>query len=90
MSDPNLMTGARVNVSEGCPSCFKTGYKGREAIFEFLSPGRELKKAIAARSPEADMQEILQKEGFKTMRQHGVEKVLAGQTSVDEVLKQTV
>ncbi len=71
--------------SSGCEHCNQTGYLGRAGIHELMSISRELRRLIqtGARSEELQRQAML--EGMRTLRQDGIEKVLAGITGLDEV-----
>jgi len=75
---------------KGCPECFSSGYQGREGIYEVLTVGRELRKAISESMPVESMRDIVAKSGFTTMRDHGISKVIDGITSVEEILRSTV
>ena len=73
----------------GCPKCFKSGYSGREAIFECLSPNEPVRRAISDRKTDQEIHSLLKENGFKRMRENAVSKVLELITTVDEVLEQT-
>ena len=69
----------------GCEKCNQTGYRGRAGIHELMSISRDLRRLIqtGARSEELQGQALL--EGMRTLRQDGIEKVLSGVTSLEEV-----
>jgi type II secretory ATPase GspE/PulE/Tfp pilus assembly ATPase PilB-like protein len=69
----------------GCPHCNQTGYRGRAGVHELMAVSRELRRLIqtGARAEELQMQAML--DGMRTLRQDGIEKVLAGLTSMEEV-----
>ena len=69
----------------GCKHCNQTGQKGRAGIHELMTVTRELRRLIqtGARAEELQRQALL--DGMRTLRQDGIEKVLAGITSMDEV-----
>ena len=71
--------------SPGCPHCNHTGYKGRAGIHELMVVSRELRRLIqtGARAEELQRQALL--DGMQTLRQDGIEKVLMGVTSMEEV-----
>ena len=85
-----VQPGARIFARKGCEKCYNTGYLGRVSLFELLIPDKAIQKAIADRKPESDLLAIARKNGFKTMRQDGIAKILAGVTSVEEVIKVTI
>jgi type IV pilus assembly protein PilB len=75
---------------KGCQTCNFTGMKGRIAIYEVMPMSQELRDAILKSAPTAELREIAQTQGMKTLRQSGLEKVIEGTTTVDEVLRVTM
>lgn len=85
----NDLSKVTVFESSGCDVCHNTGYVGRTGIFEVLEIDEPIKSLISNR---ASSEEILQKakeEGMSTMLQDGIEKVLNGVTTLDEVVRVT-
>ncbi len=74
----------------GCPKCHNQGVKGRFGIFEIFKVNDEIEKLIYSGGSAAQMRGIAKELGMRTMREDGVRKVLAGMTSVEEVLTVTV
>ncbi len=74
---------------KGCDFCSKTGYKGRTGIYEILVTTPEIRKMIVAQKTPDEIIKFAQKQGYKTMRQDGFEKVLKGITTLEEVLRVT-
>ena len=71
----------------GCDECYK-GYKGRIAIQEVLQVNQEVRDAILSNLRKDKLREIIYKKGHTTtLLQDGLEKVLSGLTSIDEVLR---
>jgi type IV pilus assembly protein PilB len=75
---------------KGCQGCNFTGMKGRVAIYEVMTITQELRDAILKSAPTAELREIAQAQGMKTLRQAGLMKVIEGTTTVDEVLRVTM
>jgi type IV pilus assembly protein PilB len=75
---------------KGCQVCNFTGMKGRIAIYEVMPISEELREAILKGAPTAELREVAQAQGMKTLRQAGLQKVLEGTTTVDEVLRVTM
>lgn len=71
--------------ANGCEKCGQTGYKGRLAIHELLSATPTVRRLIQARARADEVQAEALREGMRTLRQDGIEKVLAGLTSLAEV-----
>jgi type II secretory ATPase GspE/PulE/Tfp pilus assembly ATPase PilB-like protein len=74
---------------KGCDACHSTGYREREAIYEFLVMTDDLRKLILARVPASEIKARAVAAGMKTLRQAGWEKVRRGQTTFQEVLRVT-
>jgi len=74
----------------GCATCSFTGMKGRVAIYEVMPVSQEIRDLILKNAPVTDIRAMAQAQGMKTLRQAGLLKVLAGATTVDEVLRVTV
>src|SRR2546426_1153422 len=79
-----------IHKSQGCPTCSFTGMKGRGAIYEGRPVNQGLKDAILRSATIAAIREIAQSQGMKTLRQAALLKVLAGTTSIEEVLRVTL
>jgi type II secretory ATPase GspE/PulE/Tfp pilus assembly ATPase PilB-like protein len=71
--------------SPGCHKCGHTGYRGRAALHELMITTRELRLMIQSRSRTDDLQKAALESGMCTLRHDGIEKVLAGVTSIQEV-----
>ncbi len=73
----------------GCRECNNTGYKGRTGIYEILLVSDEIKRLITQKASSDVIRECAVKLGMKTVRQSGWEKVLAGITTPEEVIRVT-
>ncbi|APH55069.1 General secretion pathway protein E [Granulibacter bethesdensis] len=71
----------------GCPACRQTGYRGRMAIAEFLEPDAAIDRLIYARAGEAEVEEAARAAGMHTMFEAGLDAVLAGETSLEEITR---
>ncbi len=74
----------------GCSSCFQSGYRGREVIAEVLVLTPETRALILRRAQERELEEAARKAGMQTLREHGLQKVLAHVTTLDEVFRTTI
>ena len=72
---------------KGCMACSNTGYKGRQGVFEFLQVTPEIKQLILKRSGVQEIKELAVSQGMHTLRQEGIDKVMEGSTSIEEVLR---
>ncbi|MFH1996145.1 MAG: ATPase, T2SS/T4P/T4SS family [Candidatus Omnitrophota bacterium] len=74
---------------EGCSVCRKTGYKGRVGILEALPLSQAIRNVILEGAQEHVIRSIAQKEGMAGLRENGIQKILEGLTTIDEVLRVT-
>jgi len=73
----------------GCPRCLESGYRGRIAVFELFAASENIRNLILARASSGEIKRQAQAEGMKTLRESGVEKLKAGITTIDELLRVT-
>ncbi|HET7832846.1 MAG TPA: GspE/PulE family protein [Gallionella sp.] len=78
---------AQVNVATGCLECRMTGYRGRTGIYEMLPLSAEMKKLVVRDAELAKIKALALREGMKPLRLSGAEKVAAGLTSPEEIIK---
>lgn len=75
--------------SPGCSQCGQTGFRGRAGIHELMMTTRELRMLIQSGTRTDELQKAALESGMRTLRQDGIEKVLAGVTSIQEVRAKT-
>jgi general secretion pathway protein E len=73
----------------GCAACRQTGYAGRTTIYELLPVGASVKDAIVQSGSETAIEAAAEAGGMTLMRHNGLEKVLNGETTIEEVLRVT-
>ena len=71
--------------SKGCPQCNDSGYKGRTGIFEVLKLDTAVRKLVYQNASELEILNKAKEHGFKSMVESGIEKVLAGHTTLEEL-----
>jgi type II secretory ATPase GspE/PulE/Tfp pilus assembly ATPase PilB-like protein len=74
-----------VYKSMGCEHCGGSGLRGRLGIHELMINSHALRRLIQKRSTPFEMQACALHEGMRTLRQDGIEKVLLGLTTIEEV-----
>ncbi|MFC1480557.1 GspE/PulE family protein, partial [Candidatus Omnitrophota bacterium] len=74
----------------GCRKCVDSGYQGRIGIIECISLTPAIKELIFKRAQVAEIDKTARAEGMITMRENGIENVIEGVTSLEEVLRSTV
>ncbi len=87
---PQQAANATFMRGEGCQNCNGTGYRGRAGIFEMFVVNEEIQRMIYDNVGTAKLRDKARSLGMRTMREDGVRKVLAGLTSIDEVVSITV
>lgn len=74
---------------EGCVNCNGTGYSGRGGLFEMLNVSKEIRTMILRNASTMDIQAQAIKDGMRTLRDAGIEKVLQGETTIEQVIAVT-
>lgn len=75
----------QMHSSPGCAACADTGFRGRVGLHELMLVSRELRHLVQTGARAEVLQATALREGMRTLRQDGIEKVLAGQTTIEEV-----
>ena len=75
--------------AHGCDNCNGTGYAGRTALVEVMPITPQMQRLILEKTDGYELQRLAIDEGMETMHIHGLKKALAGQTSIEEVLRVT-
>lgn len=73
----------------GCDACSATGYRGRIGIFEMMLIDEPVRREILNNSDAKTIQRAAQQQGMRLLRDDGARQVIAGVTSVEEVLAAT-
>ena len=76
-------------VGKGCEHCSGTGYRGRTALFEVMPITEEITQLITRRAAIYEIRNKAVEQGVRTLRTVAVEKMLAGITTIEEVLRET-
>lgn len=90
--DINDFADFKIYGAKGCPKCNGTGYRGRMAIHEALYFTKDIRQIIVRSGDEVDEEQIriqAKKDGSKSLRESGFEKVKLGLTSIEEVIAST-
>ncbi len=76
-------------VGAGCEKCFQTGYRGRTGVYELMLIDEEIQELIYKRESAGVVKKSALNAGLQTLRMDGARKVLAGVTTIAEVLRVT-
>ncbi|MBS1708383.1 MAG: type II/IV secretion system protein [Armatimonadetes bacterium] len=80
-------TNVNLTRGRGCKRCGNRGTKGRTAVMEMFSVSDELRRLILAGATGVELDQQVEREGFMSMRKVAGLKVLAGETTLEEVLR---
>lgn len=85
--DIKRLTEATIYKARGCPYCNNTGYYGRTGVFEIMLINKEMKKMIAQRAHDVELEDYAIKHGMKTLKMSCLEHILNGVTTIDEFVR---
>ncbi len=71
---------------EGCEACFFTGYQGRTGIYELMLVNESVKQQMMQSSDSSSLKKVA---AFSSLREQGLQKILAGETTSSEVIRVT-
>ena len=80
----------KIYHGKGCSTCNKGGYKGRTGLYEVMEINDELRELILVGASALELKKKAIEQGMITLRRSGLSKVAAGQTTMEEVLRETV
>ena len=75
---------------KGCDKCNRTGYKGRLGLYELLIMNDEMRDLIVRNASTEELRETARKHGMVTLRDSGMLAVFDGQTTAEEVIRETI
>ena len=79
----------KIYKGAGCKGCRNTGYRGRLAIQELMVMEDDIRTLVMQNADAASIRRACQAKGMKLLRQDGAERVLAGETTIEELLRVT-
>jgi len=71
----------------GCTHCAKTGYRGRMATHEVMLKSEEIERLIAEHRSSEDIGRVARDQGMRSLRSDGIDKIIAGATSIEEIMR---
>ena len=87
---PENVKGRTFYRGKGCDACTKTGYKGRMALFEIMTLDDTIRELIMAQANTSVLRNECRKRGMRTLREVGLLGIYDGQTTIDEVVRETL
>jgi type IV pilus assembly protein PilB len=87
---PDEVKKTKIYHGKGCSTCNKGGYKGRTGLYEVMEINDELRELILVGASALELKKKAIEQGMITLRRSGLIKVALGQTTMEEVLRETV
>ena len=88
-TSPTPPSSPQAFAAVGCEQCTRTGYRGRRGIFELMTVTDAVESLIINRRPSGELKAAAVAVGMRTLRDDGWDKVFAGVTTVEEVIRAT-
>ena len=86
---PDQFPGGKLMLGKGCDECFRSGFAGRTALYEVMPVDTTIQEQIINKSTASQIKRGALERGLRTLRMDGVDKLLAGMTTPEEVLRVT-
>jgi type IV pilus assembly protein PilB len=87
---PEEVKKVKIYHGKGCSTCNKGGYKGRTGLYEVMEINDELRELVLVGASALELKKKAIEQGMITLRRSGLIKVAAGQTTMEEVLRETI
>jgi type IV pilus assembly protein PilB len=87
---PEVAATKKFYYGRGCDRCNNTGYKGRMGIFELVIMNDDLRDMIVQEASLDEFREACRKFGMRTLRESGLMAIHSGQTSIEDVVRETM
>ena len=86
--NPEEFKGVELYRGKGCTRCHHTGYRGRKGIYELMIMTPAMKSLVLTTSDANEIKRrAIEENGLITLRSDGANKVLAGQTTIEEIYR---
>src|SRR5256714_2398995 len=82
-----LLADAQFRRGTGCDQCTQTGFSGRLPVSELLVVDEPFREAVLKKVPTSALEEIAIQQGMRTLWQNGLQRALAGQTTLEEIIR---
>ena len=84
---PEMTAGATFLKGKGCAACNKSGYRGRQAIFELMVMSSKVRELAYRGATTSEIRRAARSEGMHVLYEDGISKVLKGITTIEEVMR---
>jgi type IV pilus assembly protein PilB len=87
---PEDVVGKQFYRGAGCGNCYSSGYRGRMAIFEIMGVDDTMRDLIMNKQSTNQLRNYSRKRGMRTLRECGLLAIYEGQTTIDEIVRETI
>jgi type IV pilus assembly protein PilB len=87
---PDKVRGKQFSRGKGCDNCNNSGYRGRMAIFEIMTMDDEMRELVMKQANTTILRAHARKRGMRSLRESGLMGIYEGQTTIDEVVRETL
>ena len=87
---PDQVRGKKFYYGKGCDRCNSTGHRGRMGLFELLVVDDDIRDLISSGASTDALRQACRKIGMFTLRESGLNALFSGQTTIEEVVRETV
>ncbi|MFT3685005.1 MAG: ATPase, T2SS/T4P/T4SS family [Phycisphaerales bacterium] len=87
---PEDVAGKSFFRGSGCGNCYSSGYRGRMAIFEIMGVDDHMRTLIMDKQSTNQLRNYSRKRGMRTLRECGLLAIYEGQTTIDEIVRETI
>jgi type IV pilus assembly protein PilB len=87
---PEMVGGKKFFRGNGCERCYKSGYKGRSALFEIMAINEEIRDLMMKKASTNLIRQVARRNGMRTLRECGLLSIYEGITNIDEVVRETI
>ncbi|MFO0375972.1 MAG: pilus assembly protein PilB, partial [bacterium] len=87
---PDDVRGRSFYRGAGCDNCYRSGYRGRSALFEIMAFTDEIRDQIMKKASTNILKGLARRNGMRSLRECGLLSIYDGQTTIDEVVRETL
>jgi type IV pilus assembly protein PilB len=80
----------KIQKGRGCTTCNNTGYKGRAGLYEVMEVDDDIKELVLVGASALELKKKAIEKGMFTLRRSGLQKVMEGVTTLEEVARETI
>ena len=84
---PEMAASAKFMKGKGCGHCSKSGYRGRQGIFELMMMTNKVRELAFAGAPTQELRRVAISQGMAPLYSDGIRKAMAGTTTIEEIFR---